>query len=84
MSYARIAAAATDSLAGFEPLPYGPGISPSATYSVLRVRIPLSSLTMHTAGVDGTIDADLLVGEDGLASGIRFDPASTLTVSASQ
>jgi hypothetical protein len=33
------------------------------------------------AELDGVIEADLLVGEDGLASGIRFDAENTLLVS---
>ncbi len=69
-------------LATFKPLLYGPAISPSAAYSVVRVRIPLSSLAIHAVGTDGTIEADVLVGEDGLASGIRFDTASTLLTAA--
>jgi hypothetical protein len=46
------------------------------------VRIPLTALTPgHSAPPDATIEADLLVGEDGLASGIRFNRADTLFVS---
>lgn len=57
----------------FQPLPSSPGLSPTASYSVVRVRIPLSSLAVVPGSEQGgTIDADLLVGEDGLAHGIRF------------
>jgi len=67
----------------FQPLLYAPGWSPSAAYSVVRVRIPLSSFAVvQGTALDGTIEADLLVGEDGLARGIRFNPADTLLVSA--
>jgi len=67
----------------FQPLMYSPGFSPSAAYSVVRVRIPLSSFAVvQGTTVDGTIEADLLVGEDGIARGIRFNKADTLLVSA--
>jgi hypothetical protein len=60
-----------------------PGFSPSGSYSVVRVRIPLSSFALaQDAQIDGMIEADLLVGEDGLAHGIRFNEADTLRVSA--
>jgi hypothetical protein len=67
----------------FQPLMYAPGFSPSAAYSVVRVRIPLSSFAVvQGTAVDGTVEADLLVGEDGIARGIRFNQADTLRVSA--
>jgi hypothetical protein len=65
---------------GFQPLLSGPAYSPSASYSVVRVRIPLSALAPGSPP-DATIEADVLVGEDGLASGIRFNPADTVLVS---
>jgi hypothetical protein len=66
----------------FQPLLYSPGVSPTGSYSVVRVRIPLASLAVGSgAELDGVIEADLLVGEDGLASGIRFDAENTLLVS---
>ncbi|HVY66391.1 MAG TPA: hypothetical protein VHH11_16345 [Gammaproteobacteria bacterium] len=69
-------------VAAFQPLLYAPEVAPGAAYSVVRVRIPLSSLTLlPAAGADGMIEADLLVGEDGLARGIRFDGAGALPVS---
>ena len=67
--------------ATFQPLMYAPGFSPSGSYSVVRVRIPLSALAQGPR-LEGTIEADLLVGEDGLASGIRFASTDTLFVSA--
>jgi hypothetical protein len=74
--------AAADATA-FQPLLFAPGWSPSAPYSVVRVRIPLSSFAVaQDATVDGTVEADLLIGEDGLARGIRFSPQDTLGVSA--
>jgi anti-sigma-K factor RskA len=67
----------------FQPLQNAPSLMPSASYSVVRVRIPLSSLAL-VPGTEqgGTIEAELLVGEDGLARGIRFMQAEALLVSA--
>lgn len=65
---------------GFQPLLSGPAYSPSASYSIVRVRLPLSALAPGTPS-GATIEADVLVGEDGLASGIRFNPADTVLVS---
>jgi hypothetical protein len=67
----------------FQPLQNAPGLMPSASYSVVRVRIPLSSLAL-VPGTEqgGAIEAELLVGEDGLARGIRFMQADALLVSA--
>ncbi len=68
-------------VSAFQPLLNAPGLS-SSSYSVVRVRIPLSAFAV-VPGVqqDGTIEADLLVGEDGLARGIRFPEADSLLVS---
>ena len=66
----------------FQPLLNSPGLSPSSSYSVVRVRIPLSAFALVPGSEqDGTIEADLLVGEDGLARAIRFDDADALVVS---
>lgn len=66
----------------FQPLSSAPRLSPSSSYSVVRVRIPLSAFAVVPGTVqDGTIEADLLVGEDGLARGIRFDEADAALVS---
>lgn len=64
----------------FHPLLSGPPYSASASYSIVRVRIPLSALAPGTPA-GRTVEADLLVGEDGLASGIRFNPAATVYTS---
>jgi len=67
----------------FQPLMYSPGFSPTASYSVVRVRIPLASLALVPGTTaDGMIEAELLVGEDGLARGIRFNPAAALLATA--
>lgn len=75
--------AAPTAVAAFQPLLNSPGLSPSGSYSVVRVRIPLSSLAL-VPGTEqsGSIEADLLVGEDGLARGIRFNPADVAHASA--
>ena len=67
----------------FQPLLNSPAFSPEASYTVVRVRIPLASFAL-VPGTEqgGTVEADLLVGEDGLARGIRFVPADALLVSA--
>jgi hypothetical protein len=76
------AVAAQDFTGAFQPLAFSSGLSVSQSYSVVRVRIPLTALTPgYSAPLDATIEADLLVGEDGLASGIRFNRADTLFVS---
>ena len=76
------APSAADEPAVFQPLLYAPSFSPERSYSVVRVRIPLSSLAIGPAAeLDGWVEADVLVGEDGLASGIRFDPDNTLLFS---
>jgi hypothetical protein len=66
----------------FQPLLHSPGLPPTESYSVVRVRIPLSAIAIvpGTAG-GGTIEADLLLGEDGLARAIRFNEADALLVS---
>jgi hypothetical protein len=66
----------------FQPLPNSPSLSPSSSYNVVRVRIPLSAFAV-VPGTDGggTIEADVLVGEDGLARAIRFNEADALLVS---
>jgi hypothetical protein len=67
----------------FQPLQNSLGLLPSSSYSVVRVRIPLASLALvPLSGQGGTIEAELLVGEDGLARGIRFMQADALLVSA--
>ena len=74
--------AAPPAVSAFQPLLNSPGLSPSSSYSVVRVRIPLSAFAV-VPGTEqgGTIEADLLVGEDGLARAIRFDEADALLVS---
>ena len=66
----------------FRPLAFARGVSASESYSVVRVRIQLATFVAGAgAPSDAAIEADLLVGEDGLARAIRFDSADTLFVS---
>jgi hypothetical protein len=74
---AREPVSAPLTVAAFQPLQSSPALLPSDSYSVVRVRIPLSALALVPGSMqDGTVEADLLVGEDGLARGIRFMPAA--------
>jgi hypothetical protein len=69
-------------VAAFQPLLTSRSLSPSSAYSVVRVRIPLSAFAVVPGTEqDGSIEADLLVGEDGLARAIRFNDADALLVS---
>ena len=69
-------------IGAFQPLLSSPGLSASASYSVVRVRIPLSAFAAVPGTVQGgTIEADLLVGEDGLARAIRFNETDLVQVS---
>jgi hypothetical protein len=68
-------------VSAFQPLLNSPGLS-SSSYNVVRVRIPLSAFAVVPGTQqEGMIEADLLVGEDGLARGIRFAEADALLVS---
>jgi hypothetical protein len=69
-------------VSAFQPLPNSPSLSLSSSYNVVRVRIPLSAFAV-VPGTEqgGSIEADLLVGEDGLARAIRFNEADALLVS---
>jgi hypothetical protein len=79
---AEVPAAAPAPISAFQPLPNSVSLSPSSSYNVVRVRIPLSAFAV-VPGTEqgGSIEADLLVGEDGLARAIRFNEADALLVS---
>ena len=69
-------------VSAFQPLPNSTSLSPSSSYNVVRVRIPLSAFAVVPGTQQGgSIEADLLVGEDGLARAIRFNEADALLVS---
>ena len=78
----RAAAAAPDVRPAFRPIAFSRGLSTSESYSVVRVRIELVSSAPGAGAPNASIEADLLVGEDGLAHAIRFDSADTLPVYA--
>ena len=82
-----VAAASAEPLPemAFQPLLNSQGFLPAASYSVVRVRIPLASFAV-VPGTEqgGTIEADLLVGEDGLARGIRFNQVDAALVSTAK
>lgn len=67
----------------FHPLPFSPGVSPGRSYSVVRVRIPVSSFPAPF-GADPytTVEADVLIGDDGIPSAIRFINPDAVFVSA--
>jgi hypothetical protein len=72
-------------ISAFQPLLNSPKLSPASSYSVVRVRIPLSAFALVPGTEEsGTIEADLLVGEDGLARAIRFDEADASLVSVAK
>jgi hypothetical protein len=72
---------AQPAVGAFQPLSSSPGL-PSSSYSVVRVRIPVSAFAVVPGTAEGgTIEADLLVGEDGLARAIRFNEADLTQVS---
>jgi hypothetical protein len=78
---AEASSAAPPAVGAFQPLSSSPGL-PSSSYSVVRVRIPVSAFAVVPGTADGgTIEADLLVGEDGLARAIRFNEADLVQVS---
>jgi len=69
-------------VSAFQPLSNSPSLLPSSSYNVVRVRIPLSAFAVVPGTQQGgSIEADLLVGEDGLARAIRFNEADALLVS---
>ncbi|HEX6995821.1 MAG TPA: hypothetical protein VF339_16940 [Gammaproteobacteria bacterium] len=68
----------------FHPLPFSPGVSPGASYSVVRVRIPVSSFPAgYAAEPDASVEADILLGPDGIPAAIRFiDPDEVFVTAA--
>ena len=71
------AVAAEESNASFYPLPEADALPPVENAMVVRVQVPLSSLRLMGYPVDedgrGTaVQADLLLGQDGLARGVRL------------
>ena len=72
-------------IGAFQPLMYGPGFSPAASYSVVRVRMPASALALsYVSDGRGVVEADILIGEDGLPTAIRFAPTEALASTSEQ
>jgi hypothetical protein len=69
---------AAQAAAPFWTLPGARSEAGSASYSVVRIRVPLSSLALVDFSGGSTIEAEVLLGEDGLVHGIRFDPSPAL------
>lgn len=62
---------------GFYPLPEAEALPAAETAMVVRVQLPVSSLQlmgvpMSEERADASVQADLLLGEDGLARGVRL------------
>jgi hypothetical protein len=68
--------------AAFRPISFSRSLSTAESYSVVRVRLELATSAPGAGAPGAAIEADLLVGEDGLARAIRFDSADTLPVYA--
>ncbi|HEY8522100.1 MAG TPA: hypothetical protein VIN61_18670 [Gammaproteobacteria bacterium] len=65
----------------FYALPYAPGLSLAGSYSLVRVRIPLASFAADGGVVEASVEADVLIGDDGIPSAIHFGDHGTLLVS---
>ena len=62
---------------GFYPLPEAEALPAMETAMVVRVQLPVSSLQLMGVPIseeraDASVQADLLLGEDGLARGVRL------------
>jgi hypothetical protein len=71
------AATAEDTDADFYPLPEADGLPPIENATVVRVQMPLTSLELMGVAVNETggadpVQADILLGQDGLARGVRL------------
>jgi len=69
-------AADDDSDTNFYPLPQAEALPAMETAMVVRVQLPVSSLRLMGVPVgeegDGAVQAELLLGQDGLARGVRL------------
>jgi hypothetical protein len=77
-SNSEVSAAAGD-LTGFVALPYAQSGVPMDEGIVVRVRAPASQLSLMgvpfvSATPNGQVQADLLIGQDGVARAVRFGP----------
>jgi hypothetical protein len=72
-----VAAAAEEETDGFYPLPEAEALPAVETAMVVRVQLPVSSLELMGVPVseeseDTSVQAELLLGQDGLARGVRL------------
>jgi hypothetical protein len=68
---------AEDTDADFYPLPEAAGLPPIENATVVRVQMPLTSLELmgvavNEVGAADPVQADILLGQDGLARGVRL------------
>jgi hypothetical protein len=68
---------AEDTDADFYPLPEADGLPPIENATVVRVQMPLTSLELmgvavNDVGAADPVQADILLGQDGLARGVRL------------
>ena len=68
-----------EAAAGFYPLPDADALPPVENALVVRVEMPLASLQMFGVPIDGAraaerVEAEVLLGQDGLARGVRLVP----------
>lgn len=72
-----VAPAAEEEADGFYPLPEAEALPAVETAMVVRVQLPVSSLQLmgvpvSEESVDASVQAELLLGQDGLARGVRL------------
>lgn len=67
----------------FVPLGRSPAAPGATAYSIVRVRLPMSSMDMASdyPASQVTVEADVILGEDGIAQGIRFAHADVIAPS---
>ena len=82
MAASAAAANPADVRPAFRPISFPRRLSSAESYSVVRVRLELAASAPGAGVPTAAIEADLLIGEDGLARAIRFDSADTLPVYA--
>ena len=74
---APVRQAATELATDYLPIGYGPGLRAGETVQVIRIRLPRSEmvrfgLPVQVERAHQPVQADVLIGEDGLARAIRF------------
>jgi predicted anti-sigma-YlaC factor YlaD len=77
VSLAAVAGGEEDADAGFYPLPEAEALPAVENAMVVRVQLPVSSLELMGVPVgderaDSSVQAELLLGQDGLARGVRL------------